>query len=239
MPASWLYQIGPDGLLVTTEVMARGDATALRTLNRQPLTKLYRANYSRSRRKDAIGHFWADVPPLARIPLVRGRPSPPAWVKNDLLAEVVKPKKNTWDPPKLIERAERSVRATASFARKQMKPGEQTVLVKREGGRLRAWNMKPNPNFDLVVVNRHDRAALLKLLGELDGNASIQRWLDNRTKRAGATAASALHTDYSKWCERHGEVPAGLKGFAQGLVAAGVGKLPRSAGGARYELQLR
>lgn len=227
---------------MTPEMMARlreRGAPALRALNSQPLSKLYRANYTRPRRADAVGMFWAALPPLALIPLVRGRPSPPAWVKDDLLAETLKPKRNVFYRANAEQKAERGVRAMAKLARKQMKSGEQTVLVKREGGCLRAWKMKPNPQFDLVVVNRHDRAALLKLLGELDATSNLQGWLDDRTTRAGATRASALHADYSKWCNRQGEVAAGLKGFVQGLVAAGVARLPRSAGGARYELQIR
>lgn len=242
MPASWLYQINGDGLFVTHSIMervSRGDRAAISTINREPLTSLYRANYIRPRRADAVGLFWSDVPPLELIPLVRGRASPKAWVKDHVIAETLKSKRNTWTPPKTLERAERSVRLIAKSALKDMKRGEQTVLVRQEGECLRAWKMKPNPMFDLVVVNRYDRAALLKLLGELEGAVNVPRWIGARTKGGGSTAATALHADYTAWCEQEGEAPAGSKGFGQALVASGVAKLPRSSRGVRYELQLR
>ena len=79
--------------------------------------------------------------------------------------------------------------------------------------------MRPNPNFELVVVNRHDRAALLKLLSELDGAANVEAWLAARTERGGASLSKALHAEYAKWCEQAGQTAVGIKTFAQGLVA--------------------
>lgn len=244
MAAAWLYKIDANGVSVTPEFMERlrrGDATALRSLNQQKLSLLYRMHFSReSKRADVEGFFWSTTPPLSLIPIVRGgRHSPPAWVKDDLLCEVLKPRRNTLYRPDAEQRAERSVRASAKFALKQMKRGDRTVLVRKEGGRLRAWNMKPNPKFDLVVVNRHDRAALLKLLSELDSTEHVRAWLAARTQPVGATLASALHADYSAWCAIHSEVPTGTKSFAQDLVAVGVSKLKRSKEGERYGLSLR
>ena len=244
MPASWLYKVDLKGLLVAPEFMERvssGERVALHTINRQRLTLLYRKGFSReSRRPDAEGLFWSSTPPLHLIPFVRGgRHSPPAWIKEGLLAETVKPRRNTWQSPKSLERAERSVRGMANLAWRHRKRGEQAVLVRNEGGSLRAWNMKPNPKFDLVVVNRHDRAALLKLLGELDSTSNVESWLAARTERGGATYSRLLHADYSEWCTACNEVPTGSKSFAQALVGIGVQKLTRSGSGERYGLTLK
>ena len=244
MAAAWLYKVDSKGVFVTPDFMARlraGDPAALRSLNQQALTVLYRRGFTReSRRSDAEGLFWSSTPPLELIPFVHGgRHSPPAWVRDSLLAATASPRRNTYYPPKMVERAVRNVVAHAKFARKRMKAGEQAVMLKVKDNEAEAWEMKPNLKFDLVVVNRHDRAALLKLLGELDGVANIGGWLAGRTLQEGATAPSVLYADYVAWCERESEAAAGMKGFAQALVAAGVAKLPRSAGGVRYELQLR
>lgn len=230
MPASWLYKIGADGLFVAPEIVAGGDATVLRTLNRQPLSKLYRANYSRPRRDDAIGLFWLDVPPLRLIPFIRGRDSPAAWVK-DHIAFV--------DEPASKQHQKRTAKALYGIARRLSSDQHLAVKWTEGGKKVVATMMKPHPQFDLVVVNRYDRAALLKLLGELDVTASIRGWMSDRTMPGGATAPSVLHVDYVAWCERESEAAAGIKGFAQGLIAAGVAKLPRSAGSVRYQLQLR
>ena len=233
MPASWLYQINADGLLVTPDIMERvrdGDRASLRAINRQPLTKLYRANYARPRRDDAIGLFWADVPPLEHIPFVRGRHSPAAWLRDYVTYA------NDGMTKRESNRASRLLRGV----KRDLSPDEGLSVHWSDNGRkVVAATLKPNPKFDLVVVNRYDRAALLKLLGELEASASVPRWIADRTTRRGATSASVLHADYVSWCERESEAAAGIKGFAQELVATGVAKLPRSAGGARYELDLR
>src|SRR5260221_837339 len=82
--------------------------------------------------------------------------------------------------------------------------------------------VKPNPKFELVVVNKYDRAALLHLLAELDPATNVEVWLAERTNRAGATSPSMLHADYEAWCERRGDAATGSKSFVQALVAAGV-----------------
>jgi len=107
------------------------------------------------------------------------------------------------------------------------------------GYTIEAHYMKVNPKFELVVVNKHDRAALLKLLSEIDTSPTVEAWLGERTERGGATLSSALFTDYEGWCNAKGEVALGRKAFAQALVANGIVKLTRSRGGERYEVELR
>jgi hypothetical protein len=100
--------------------------------------------------------------------------------------------------------------------------------------------MKPNPKFELVVVNKYDRAMLLHLLAATGGESmNVERWLAKRTKADGATQADALYADYEAWCIERNEVPTGTKSFSQALVAARVVKLKRGNGGARYALTLR
>lgn len=233
MPAEWLYQVGPEGLLVYPEIVARarsGDRAALRAFNRQKLTKLYRASYTRPRRPDAIGMFWADVPPLELIPFVRGRNSPRAWLKDYVTyANEGMTKREATKAGRLLKRIY-----------KHLSPDEHlSVGWTERGTKVVATMMKPNPKFELVVVNRHDRAALLKLLAELDGAANVEGWLASRTSTGGSTLARALHTDYAAWCAKRGEVATGIKSFAQALVAAGVQKLTRSRDGERYSLTLK
>lgn len=107
------------------------------------------------------------------------------------------------------------------------------------GHMFKAYYVKPNPKFELVVVNKHDRAALLKLLNEIDTSPTVEAWLGERTERGGATLSSALFTDYEGWCSANGEVALGRKAFAQALVSNGIVKLTRSRGGERYEVELR
>jgi hypothetical protein len=107
------------------------------------------------------------------------------------------------------------------------------------GYMFKAYYMKPNPRFELVVVNKHDRAALLKLLSEIDASPTVEAWLGERTERGGATLSSALFTDYEAWCSAKSDVALGRKAFAQALVANGIVKLTRSRGGERYEVELR
>jgi hypothetical protein len=249
MAAKWLYSVDSEGLRVTPEFMERlqsGGAAALRSLNKQNITLRYLSEFTRaSRRDDAEGLFWSSAPPTALIPLVTaGRHSPPAWVKKDVLVETIKTKvqKNTYYPPKYLkaqERGQRKMIAFANLVRKSMKRGEGTVFMKLRGTDVTAWNMMPNPKFELVVVNRFDKAALLKLLDELDSATNVKQWLDERTVRQGATAHNALHADYAAWCDQRGEAAAGKKNFAQALIAAGVVKLTRSNAAQRYELELR
>lgn len=206
-----------------------GDPSALTTMNRQPLTKLYHKRYSQRRRDDAIGLFYADVPPLEVISVHRGRDAPPPLLREYVMyADEGMTKPEARRVTKLI----REMKAAL--------PAERYLRVKwtENGSKVEATVMKPNPKFDLVVVNRHDRAALLKLLDEMEGSASIAQWMEKRTRPGGATPHKELHADYVAWCERESEAPVGPKGFAQELVAAGVVKLPRSAGGYRYDLEL-
>lgn len=122
-----------------------------------------------------------------------------------------------------------------------MRPGVREKWKGRSepaGYMFKAYYMKPNPKFELVVVNKHDRAALLKLLSEIDTSPTVEAWLGERTERGGATLSSALFTDYEGWCNAKGEVALGRKAFAQALVANGIVKLTRSRGGERYEVEL-
>lgn len=106
-----------------------------------------------------------------------------------------------------------------------------------EGGR-RVRIRQPNPKFELVVVNRYDRAALLNLLTALDSASNVETWLAERTTRTGATQADVLFEDYRAWCAKRDEAPTGSKSFSQTLVVARVRKLKRGKGGSRYELEL-
>ena len=146
MPPSWLYQIDAHGLLVTPDIMERvraGDRAALRAINRQPLTKLYRASYSRPRRSDAIGLFWADVPPLEHVPLVRGRYSPAALLKDYV----------TYEDEQMTKREAKQADRTLKHIHKHPSPDEYLAVKWTDKGRkVVATIMKPNPKFDLVVV---------------------------------------------------------------------------------------
>lgn len=115
-------------------------------------------------------------------------------------------------------------------------PPPENLRVKVKGKTV----LKPNPRFELVVVNKYDRAALLHLLAATDCESSnVEQWLAKRTKPEGATQADALYADYESWCNRQGLVATGTKSFSQALVAAGIVKLKRGNGGSRYALTLR
>lgn len=244
MAASWLYSVGKEGVRVTPDFMERlrgADKAALRALSAEKLTSLYLKGFTRAPgRDDAVGLFWSDEPDSALIPHVHaGRLSPPPWIKQELLVQTEKAKKNTYYDPKFIKKGQKSLLAFASHTSKRMKPGKETVLARIKGRDVTAWKMMPNPKFDLVVVNRYDRAALLRLLAELPVDSNVEKWLAERTHPIGATVAMVLHADYEAWCEKRGEAAAGKKGFSQALVAAGVVKLTRSGEGERYQLELR
>lgn len=245
MAAKWLYEVNTKGVLVTPsfmDLLRSGDVAALRSLNKQRLTLLYLKEFTRaSRRPDAEGLFLSETPPLDLIPFVRaGRHSPPAWIKDALVAEVRFPKKrNTWYDPKYIKRELKKGASYASSLYRRRKLGVETVSMKIKETEMTAWQMKPNPKFELVVINKHDRGTLLKLLSELDSVANVATWLAERTERTGATLFTPLFEDYQVWCDQHGETAAGKKTFSQAIVAEGVVKLPRSGAGERYELALR
>jgi hypothetical protein len=279
MAPRWLYEIDGRGLFVTLEFMDRlrgGDASTLRALQKVDLTTLYRRKYSRRKRWETPGFFWAEDEPLVRIPIARGgRHSPGAWVRDyltlsDRTADERRIKQHIRDIA-----AERRSLKQARAGRKRKPPstaeglllfrGEQALIEQWEklNGplpqsqdedvfytvtrthdtpailNLKAYRMKPNPKFELVVVNKHDRAALLKLLSEIDTSPTVESWLSERTERGGATLSSALFIDYEGWCSASGEVALGRKAFAQALVANGIVKLTRSRGGERYEVELR
>jgi hypothetical protein len=243
MAANWLYSVDSEGVRVTPEFMDRlssGDATAMRALQKANLTLQYRIEFTRApRRNDADGLFWT-VPKTALIPFVRaGRHSPTAWIKAEVLVETVKAKKNTYEPPNLVKQGTKRMVSFVQTVRKSMKGGEETVLMNIDAGSVSAWKMMPNPNFELVVINKYDKAALLKLLDELDSAANVAQWLDERTVRQGATAHKPLFEDYVSWCGQCGETAAGKRKFSEALIAAGVTKLTRSNAAQRYELELR
>lgn len=234
MAAKWLYSVDQEGVRVAPEFMGRlrnGDKSALRALNAQKLTALYLKSFTRApRRKDAHGLFWSDIPDTALIPRVEaGRHQPHARIRDSLAV---------LDRRGSARKLKGSVKLVAAMQRERTN-GQRVFAKTDKRNNLTAWYMTANPKFDLVVVNRHDRAALLKLLGDLDATVNVERWLEDRTIRQGATASSALHADYTAWCAQGGEAPAGSKNFAQSLVTAGVVKLTRGNAGERYQLELR
>lgn len=113
----------------------------------------------------------------------------------------------------------------------------RVTIEDEEGRRVRV--LQPNPKFELVVVNKYDRAILQKLLAELDTASNVGAWVAERATRTGATQADVLYADYEAWCKQRGQTCTGTKSFSQALVASGVVKLKRGKGGSRYELELR
>jgi len=235
MAAKWLYSVGYEGVRVTPEFMERlrsGNAAALRSLQKRDLTALYRKSFTRApRRDDAHGLFWSDIPVTALIPLARGgRSRIRPWLPDFMFMS---------DKP-VTERRWKAVLRMVRLHRRTLPPDQElSVKIEKGGKGVTVTTLKPNPKFELVVVNRFDKAALLKLLDELDSAANVAQWLKERTMRRGATAHTPLHADYKAWCEQRGETAAGSKNFAQALIAAGVVKLTRSNAAQRYELELR
>lgn len=237
--AQWLYSVDSDGLLVTPAFMDRlrsCDTSALRALKKLDLTALYRRGYTKiTRAQKTLGLFWQEnPPPLARIPFARGPHSPaPSIPDYVVLQSEVTSKRRLRDAfsyAKLVDTHHRS-----------KGPGHYVHIVARGSPRRATGTaMKPNPKFELVVVNKYDRDALLKLLAATDGESSnVEKWLAKRTKAEGATQADVLYADYEAWCKQRGEAYTGTKSFSQALVAARVVKLKRGKGGSRYALSLR
>ena len=261
MAAKWLYSVTNEGVRVTPEFMVRlqnGNAAALRALQKQNLSSLYRTNFTRApRRDDAHGLFWSDIPTTALIPFVRGgRSRNRAWLPDSMFLSDKPITERRWKavlrmirlyrkhlrtPPKPKRRSPFDPEPWEGWTVSLSEHPEREVSVKiGKGGKgVTVTNLKPNPMFELVVVNRFDKAALLKLLDELDGAANVEQWLTERTVRQGATAHKTLHSDYAAWCEERGEAASGAKNFAQAMIAAGVVKLTRSNAAQRYQLELR
>ena len=261
MAAKWLYSVTNEGVRVTPEFMVRlqnGNAAALRALQKQNLSSLYRTNFTRApRRDDAHGLFWSDIPTTALIPFVRGgRSRNRAWLPDSMFMSDKPITERRWKavlrmirlyrrhlrtPPKRKRRSPFDPEPWEGWTASLSEHLEREVSVKiGKGGKgVTVTNLKPNPMFELVVVNRFDKAALLKLLDELDGAANVEQWLTERTVRQGATAHKTLHSDYAAWCEERGEAASGAKNFAQAMIAAGVVKLTRSNAAQRYQLELR
>lgn len=234
MAPKWLYQIDSNGLDVLVDFGVRlrnRDPAAIRDLMKADLTSLYRRSFTRMTEQQVPGLWWSDRPFTVRIPIVRGGRHPEgAWVKDYVTFS---------DRPATQRRLKAGMRLLKRI-RRNLPPDEglSIDIPNKPGGELRATMLKPNPKFELVVVNKHDRAALLKLLSEVDIETTVTRWLYERTGRGGATLSSALFTDYEGWCSANGEVALGRKAFAQTLVANGVVKLTRSRDGERYEVEL-
>lgn len=252
MAPKWLYQINSNGLDVLVDFGVRlrnRDAAAIRALMKADLTTPYRRNFTRMTEREVPGFYWSDKPHTVRIPIVRSsskafRP----WLRDHVLIS---------DRP-TTERRLKKLTRDANAIRRTL-PADATLFVTtkpspvgsvktgpksfkyhmKPGWEFKAIQMKPNPKFELVVVNKHDRAALLKLLSEVDTETGVSRWLHDRTEQVGATRSTELFTDYSEWCSANEEVALGRKAFAQALVANGVVKLARSKEGERYELELR
>jgi hypothetical protein len=224
--AEWLYAVDGDGLLVKPKFIARlkeRNATAMRKIAQTDFTALYRKKFCLlNAKRHTPGLFWSDMPALVRIPFVRGRASPPAWL-----------------PDYVTYRARRMNKRSARIFKKLTANEGAALSIKFKDGGGIATVLKPNPKFELVVVNKYDRAALLHLLDALDPAMNVEAWLVERTSRTGATRPSVLRADYEAWCERRGDAATGSKSFVQALVAAGVVKLKRGKDGERYELELR
>lgn len=235
MAAKWLYSVDREGVRVTPEFMERlrsGNAAALRSLQKRDLTALYRKSFTRApRRDDAHGLFWSEIPVTALIPLARGgRSRIRPWLPDFMFMS---------DKP-VTERRWKAVLRMVRLHRRTLPPDQElSVKIEKGGKGVTVTTLKPNPKFELVVVNRFDKAALLKLLGELDSTANVDQWIKERTVRQGATAARNLYDDYTAWCEQRSETAAGQKNFGQALVAAGVVKLTRSNAAQPYALTLR
>jgi hypothetical protein len=167
------------------------------------------------------------MPDHVRIPLVRARGSPQAWLPDYV----------TYRSRKVNKKVVREINSLASsVGSDKLYPA---LHVKYDSEGVTAVAQKPNPKFELVVVNKYDRAALLNLLAALDPGTNVEAWLAERTHRTGATRQGVLHDAYTAWCTQRGEPPVGTKGFSQALVTAGVAKLKRGNDGERYELELR
>jgi hypothetical protein len=236
--AGWLYVVDGRGLWVAPafyERMRKGQTAALRELAKANLTVLYRERYNRLTRRQMLNHLQPRlfpemdpvpdherVPDHVVIPFVRGRSSPPAWLPDYV----------TYHTRRIDKRAERVFKHLTSKT-------DVPMFIEYKDGGGRAVVLKPNPKFELVVINKHDRDVLLKLLGEADPGANVAAWITERTKQSGATTSAVLYADYKAWCQGRGEAFTGTKSFAQALVAAGVVKLNRGGGGMRYELSLR
>lgn len=260
MALKWLYSVDREGVRVTPDFMERlqsGNAAALRSLQKRDLTALYRKSFTRApRRDDAHGLFWSDIPETALIPFVRGgRSRIRPWLPDSIFMSDKPVTARRWKavlrmirlyrrhlrtPPKPKRQSAFDPEPFEDWVEPVSEHSEREVSVKIEkGGKgVTVTTLKPNPKFELVVVNRFDKAALLKLLGDLDSTANVEQWLSARTERRGATPHAPLHADYTAWCEQRGETPAGKKNFAQALIAAGVVKLTRSNAAQRYELEL-
>ncbi len=261
MAAKWLYSVDHEGVRVTPEFMVRlqnGNAEALRALQKQNLSSLYRTYFTRApRRPDAHGLFWSDIPTTALIPFVRGgRSRNRAWLPDSMFMSDKPVTDRRWKavlrmtrlyrrhlrtPPKPKRRSPFDPEPWEGWTASLSEHSEREVSIKigKEGKGVTVTNLMPNPRFELVVINRFDKAALLKLLDELDSAANVEQWLTERTVQQGATAHKSLHSNYVAWCEERGEAAAGAKNFAQALIAAGVVKLTRSNAAQRYQLELR
>jgi hypothetical protein len=261
MTTNWLYSVDGEGVRVTPEFMDKlrsRNAAALRSLQKRDLTALLRKGFTRApHRDDAYGFFWSDIPETELIPFIRGgRSSNRPWLPDSVFVTEKQVTERRWKAILRMVRLHRKhIRTPPTPKRRtRMEPEpwvgwnppapshpEQELSVKIEkGGRsMTVTTLKPNPKFELVVVNRFDKAALLKLLDELDNTENVARWLAERTVRRGATTHTLLHSDYKAWCEQCGESAAGKKNFAQALIAAGVVKLTRSNTAQRYELEMR
>lgn len=193
------------------------------------------------------------MPDHKLVPFIRGRDSPPAWLP---IKVIYKGERDSSETKRFLRWLKSSVDPTLreptlkrSF-RRVSKDGEPEVIVggppvpmfpgysvKYKGDSVEIAIMKPNPKFDLVLVNKHDRAALLNLLSALEPAGNVERWIDATMSRSGAMAPSQLYAAYAAWCASTGEPPAGSKGFSQKLVAAGVAKLTRGGSGEKYQLE--
>jgi hypothetical protein len=236
----WLYYVDENGLRVAPDFYERlrnGQTSAKRALAKADLTKRYRERYSQLTRWQAGDltqpRLFPEMDPVpdhermpnhVLIPFVRGgRNPPPAWLP-DYVA---------FRSKRVTKKVQQRV---ANLARGPLYDGLQ---VNYQNGGVTAMALKPNPNFELVVVNKHDRAALHNLLAALDSASNVETWLTERMTRTGATQADALYEAYCAWCAKRGDVPTGSKSFSQALVKAGVAKLKRGKGGSRYQLELR
>ncbi len=228
MAQEWLHAVDGKGVLVSAifaERLLSGDASALRAMQRLPLTKLYREGYLKFNAREFPGIIWSEVPAGVRVPLVHsGRAPPKAWMPDYVSMEHLKPSK-------------KDLRDVWKSCTGRSSERDYNVKISSRGVKVTA--LKPNPKVDLVVVNRFDRAALLKLVGELDLDSNVEAWIAACASRGGKSQFKILFDDYLAWCKGGKQAASGSKSFAMALVALGVQKLERRGAGSYYALELR
>lgn len=152
MPPKWLYAVDRQGLTVAAafaERLQSGDAIARRELQHVDLTPMYRRGYAAPGVDigKSLGLFWSDAKPHAVLPLIYSGSRPP----NASLPAYVAFREEPHDAStaRLVTNTRRGLVGNE---------GLEVTVKRRE---VTAVITKPNPKVELVVVNKHDRAALI------------------------------------------------------------------------------